>query len=129
MWEGWSGLVRSLLDAQRRGGGAGHARRALRCAIDIQRGLRVYNEQQSRDPIRARLGLHTGEATDDAERFFAESVVIAARIAAAASGGEILCSSLVMRLTESTGDFAFGAPQGVEADADLGSIYALDWRA
>jgi tetratricopeptide (TPR) repeat protein len=105
------------------------ARRALHCAIDIQRALRVYNEQQPRDPIRARLGLHTGEATDDAERFFAESVVVAARIAAAASGGEILCSSLVMRLTESTGDFAFGAPQGVEADADLGSLYALDWRA
>ena len=37
-----------------------------------------------------RIGLHTGEALRDAEKFFGRTVILASRIAAQAGAGEIL---------------------------------------
>jgi len=83
------------------------ARRALRCAIAIQEALTVYNAERPDAPLRVRMGLHTGEATQEAGDFMGRSVIVAARIAAQAQGGEILVSPLVRELTESAGEFAF----------------------
>jgi class 3 adenylate cyclase len=38
------------------------ARRALECAIAIQQALSEHNEEHPDEPIRVRIGLHTGEA-------------------------------------------------------------------
>ena len=83
------------------------ARRALHCAIATQRGFAAYNEAHPEEPIRVRIGLHTGEAVKEAEDFFGKNVILAARIANQAQGGEILVSSLLKELTESTGDIQF----------------------
>ncbi|PYO40058.1 MAG: hypothetical protein DMD33_18940 [Gemmatimonadetes bacterium] len=53
------------------------------------------------------MGLHTGEATRELDDFIGRSVIVAARIAAEARGGEILISPVVRELTESAGEFSF----------------------
>ena len=52
--------------------------------------------------------MHTGEAIMEDGDLFGHSVVLAARIASQARGGEILVSSLVREIVESRGDLAFG---------------------
>jgi class 3 adenylate cyclase len=92
----------------------GSARTALQCAIDVQRDFARYNAAHPDEPIRVRIGLHTGEVLRDADKFFGRTVILAARIAARASGGEILMSSVVRQLSESLGDLRFGAPREEE---------------
>ncbi len=79
------------------------ARQAVLCAIAIQKALAA----EGGEPVRVRIGLHTGEAIKDADDFFGRNVIFAARIADEAQGGEILVSSLVKELTESGGEFQF----------------------
>ncbi|MEE9285691.1 MAG: AAA family ATPase, partial [Dehalococcoidia bacterium] len=64
------------------------ARKALECAVDIQRAFAERNES-AEEPIRVRIGLHTGEAIKEADDFFGKNVILAARIAGQAQGGEI----------------------------------------
>jgi len=90
------------------------ARRALACAIALQRGFAGYCERNPETPIRVRIGLHTGEAIKEADDFFGTTVIQAARIATHAAGGEILVSALLRELTESSGEFRFGDLRAVE---------------
>jgi class 3 adenylate cyclase len=71
-----------------------------------------------------RIGLHTGEAIQDADHFFGKTVILAARIASHAGGGEILVSSVVRELVESAGDIRFGTCREVTLKG-LAGIYAL----
>ena len=77
------------------------ARRALQCAISIQRAFSSHNRQQPEEPVRVRIGLHTGEFVQEMEDFFGRNVILASRIADQAQGGEILVSSLLKELTAS----------------------------
>jgi class 3 adenylate cyclase len=99
------------------------ARRALLAAAAIQRALAAVAPRQG-DPIRVRIGLHSGEAAGEADELFAKNVVLSARIAGAAEGGEILVSSLVKHLTESAGDFRFGPPRDL-ALAGLAGMHVV----
>ena len=56
-------------------------------------------------------------------------MILAARIAAQASGGEILVSSLLKQLTESSGDVHFGEPREVSLKGLSGShlVHAVEW--
>jgi class 3 adenylate cyclase len=102
------------------------ARRALRCALDIEREIgRTFNDPGS--PIKVRVGVHTGDVIRQADEFFGQAVNYAARVAAAASGGEIVASSLVRDLVSSDRDLQFGPPREVELKgiAGLQRIYPL----
>ena len=68
-----------------------------------------------------RIGLHTGEAIKEGEDFFGKSVILAARIASQARGEQILVSSLLKALVESSGEFAFEEGQEVELKGLAGS--------
>ena len=92
----------------------GSARRALQCAVGIQQALRDHGERHPDEATQVRIGLHTGEAIKEGDDFFGTHVALAARIAAAASGGEILVSALLKELTEAAGDVAFGAEREVQ---------------
>lgn len=96
----------------------GSARQGLLCAVAIQRAFAKHNATRPPEPIRVRIGVHTGEALKDADKFFGKTVILTARIAAAAKGGEILASAIVRELTASTGDLHFGA----ERDENLKGI-------
>jgi class 3 adenylate cyclase len=106
------------------------ARAGLLCAIAIQRALAAYSEAHPDEPIRVRIGLHTGEALKDADKFFGKTVILAARIAAQAKGGEILASSLLVQLTESTGDLNFGKAREVDLKglSERQRVHAVEWE-
>jgi len=107
------------------------ARRALQCAIAIQRRLAAYNLDHGEAPLRVRIGLHTGEVIQEAEDFFGKTVILAARIAAQAAGGEVLVSTLVRELTDSDGDLHFGAERRVELKGLRGAytLHPAAWSA
>jgi class 3 adenylate cyclase len=104
------------------------ARTALGCAAEMQRALADRNDG-AEEPIKVRIGLHTGEAIKEGEDFFGKHVILAARIAGQASGGEILVSSLLKELTESAGDVEFGEGREVELKGLVGThrVYEVAW--
>jgi class 3 adenylate cyclase/ketosteroid isomerase-like protein len=90
------------------------ARRAVACAQAIQQAIEVAFEQAS-PPIRIRVGIHTGDALQEADHFFGSTVHYAARVASHAVGGEILVSSLVRDLvTSGASNFSFLESREVE---------------
>lgn len=101
------------------------ARRAVDCAIAVQ--------QQVADiagPIRVRMGLHTGEPTRHADDFYGRDVSYAARLGAAAVGGEILVSSLVKSLVEPSGSVKFDGPRELELKGFDGPqpVFTVVWQ-
>jgi class 3 adenylate cyclase len=90
------------------------ARRAIQCARAIQTAIANDLGKHPDGPIRVRIGLHTGEAIREESDFYGRNVVVAARIAAQALGGEILASGVVKQLSESAGDVEFEAAREVE---------------
>ena len=83
------------------------ARRALLCAIAIQRAFKSYRAQHPDNPLRISIGLHTGEAIKERGDFYGKTVIMASRIGAKAAGDEILVSDTLKTLTESAGDLRF----------------------
>jgi class 3 adenylate cyclase len=90
------------------------ARRAIECARAIQGAIARAFDDHPDGPIRVRIGLHTGEAIREESDFYGKNVVIAARIADEAGGGEILASAVVKQLAESAGDVSFEDVREVE---------------
>ena len=88
------------------------ATKALECAIAMQRAFAAHNESADARPstgsgraevIRIRIGLNAGEPIaeedpDGRSDLFGTAVILAARIAAKAEGGEILTSDTVRGL-------------------------------
>jgi class 3 adenylate cyclase len=104
------------------------ARDAVRCAIGIQ--FALAEMESNAHELRVRIGLHTGEPVREVDDFYGKAVILAARIASEARGSEILVSSLVRDLTESTGEFRFEAPTDAELKG-LSGMYRLSavrWR-
>ncbi len=66
---------------------------ALECAIEVQRAFAVRAAEGAEDAMRIRMGLHAGEVIAEEGDFFGKNVILAARIAGKALGGEILVSS------------------------------------
>jgi class 3 adenylate cyclase len=85
------------------------ARRAALCAIAAQRSFAAYCESHPDLPIRVRMGLHVGEAINESSDYFGKAVILAARIAALAQGGQILVSSTLHDLAANAGDLRFEA--------------------
>jgi class 3 adenylate cyclase len=86
------------------------AHSALRCAIEVERAFagRPADETHA---FRIRIGAHTGFVIADADDFYGRNVVLAARIADKAAGGEILVSEAAKQYTESDPGFRF-EPRG-----------------
>lgn len=82
------------------------ARRAVGCAVDIQKALEKESRSSS-NGLRVRMGLNAGEAIHEGDDLFGAAVNAAARIAAAAGGGEILVSEVVKALAGRVPDVDF----------------------
>ena len=104
-------------------------RRALQCAISIQRSFAAYSEEHPEYPVRVRIGLHAGEVVREADDFYGRNVILALRIADQANGGQILVSSLLKELTDSAGDLEFGTGQDVKLKGLSGTtrIFPVIW--
>jgi class 3 adenylate cyclase len=97
------------------------ARRAVQCARAIQLAIDSELGDRADAPIRLRIGLHTGEAIKEEADFYGKNIVLAARIADRAGGGEILASAVVKQLTESAGDLHFENERELELDGLAGT--------
>ena len=82
-------------------------RRALACAIGIQRELDSFNRGRPGSPLRIRIGLNTGEVSWQGDQLSGEAVHAAARVCAAASGGQILVSDVTRQLAGTIADVSF----------------------
>jgi predicted ATPase/class 3 adenylate cyclase len=72
---------------------------AVRAAIDAQRALRSEPWPNAIE-LRARMGLHTGAASEREGSFFGPPVNRAARIMSTAHGGQVLVSQVTTRLVD-----------------------------
>jgi class 3 adenylate cyclase len=101
---------------------------AVACAVAIQRAL-AQRVEAGGEPIRVRMGLHTGEAIRERDDFFGRNVVVAARIAAQARGGEVLVSAPVRELANGAGDIAFGEARELTLKGLQGTypVHPVDW--
>jgi len=83
------------------------ARAALGFAVAVQKAMARWSVQNPDKPLRVRMGIHTGEPIKEGDTFFGLTVILAARIAAQAAGGQILVSQIVKELVEGVDEFAF----------------------
>src|SRR5436190_11676207 len=82
-------------------------RRALACAIGIQRALDAFNLNRVGAALRVRIGLNTGEVASQDGQLSGEAVHAAARVCAEASGGQILVSDVTRQLAGTVADVTF----------------------
>jgi class 3 adenylate cyclase len=104
------------------------AKKGLDCAIAIQRAFAAHNASDGQH-VKVRIGLHAGEAIKEGDDFYGKNVIMASRVAGKAVGGEILVSSLLRSLVESSvGASMFGEPREVELKGLAGThtLYSVE---
>jgi predicted ATPase/class 3 adenylate cyclase len=94
------------------------APRAIAAGVAAQRALDV-EEWDGGEPVRVRMGIHSGEGTISGETYVGIDVHRVARIASAGHGGQVLISAATRLLAEST------LPEGVTL-RDLGEYRLKD---
>jgi predicted ATPase/class 3 adenylate cyclase len=94
------------------------APRAVAAAVAAQRAL-ASEHSTSADPVRVRMGLHSGEGSVSGDSYVGIDVHRVARIANAGHGGQVLLSAATRMLAEA------GLPDGV-AVRDLGEFRLKD---
>jgi adenylate cyclase len=87
-------------------------------------------QQDVAGSVRIRVGVHTGEVIAEGGDIFGRHVMLAARVAGHAHGGEILVSSLVREIASARGDLQFGEPRTVELKGLEGEhgVFPLVWE-
>ncbi len=105
--------------------------RALQCATVIQTQCAEYSRRHPETPVRVRIGLHCGTPIKEGDRFFGITVILAARIAAQAEGGEVLVSDDLRAALALDAGFAFAATRAAELKGLSGThrMHVLDWKA
>ena len=114
----------------------GSATRAVECAIAMQRafageaGTSPIQSGPGDGKVRIRIGLNAGEPIAEVEDLFGTAVIMASRIAAEASGGQILASNVV-KLLAAGKTFRF-SPRGeasLRGFDDPVELFEVDWAA
>jgi class 3 adenylate cyclase/tetratricopeptide (TPR) repeat protein len=88
------------------------ARAGLLCAVRMQQAVDQQGHNHA-DPIAIRIGMGAGEVTETDGDYFGDPVIAAARLCAAANGGQILATAVVPAVA--------GRHPGVEL-VDVGSL-------
>jgi adenylate cyclase len=107
--------------------------KALRCAIEVQRSFAARADEE--DALRVRMGLHAGEVIAEEGDFFGKNVILAARIAGKANGGEILVSSSLKEATseaaeDSAAELTFDEGRELELKGLAGThrVFRAEWE-
>ena len=74
------------------------ARKAVSCAVEIQKELEEFNRQNPDRQLKVRIGVNLGEVIKEEDDYFGTAVVVAARIMNEAAGGQILVSDLLRKV-------------------------------
>ena len=107
----------------------GSAQKALECATGIQRAFAAAGSGMAAESLSVRVGVNAGEPIEEENDLFGASVIAAARIAARASGGEVLVSDVVRQLVAGKGFLFTGRGEEVlRGFDDPVRLYELNWR-
>jgi class 3 adenylate cyclase len=103
----------------------GSVTKAVECAVALQRAF----AGREGEPLSVRVGLNAGEPIEEEGDLFGATVILAARIAAKAEGGEILVANAVRELCSGKG-FLFAdrgdfVAKGFEEPV---RVYEVRWR-
>ena len=103
----------------------GSVTKAVECAVALQRAFADHEGE----PLNVRVGLNAGEPIEEERDLFGATVILAARIAAKADGGEILVADTVRGLCSGKG-FLFAdrgefVAKGFEEPV---RVYEVRWR-
>ncbi len=103
--------------------------KAVACAVALQKAFAERNEGAD-EPMHIRIGLNAGEPIEEDGDLFGATVILAARLAAKADGGEILVSDVVRGLCSGKG-FLFAdrgdfVAKGFEEPV---RIYDVSWQS
>lgn len=103
--------------------------KALRCSLDVQRALGGDTERWN--GIRVRIGAHAGTSVRRGHDLFGLDVVMAARIADLARGGEILVSAALRDSVADADGFSFATGREVRLKGitDAQTVHALEMPA
>jgi adenylate cyclase len=98
---------------------------AAACAVAIQRAV---SAGWAGVPVAMRIGMHSGNAKTEAGDFFGRTVVVAARVASAAAGGEILASQAVQKRLD--GAVPLGASRSLSLKGLVGhqTVFPVLWK-
>jgi class 3 adenylate cyclase len=99
------------------------ARQAILAAVDIQQAAARHRAEHPSERIELRIGLHTGETVESDGDVFGQNVILAVRIADAASPGDVLVSGLTHDLTAAAGDLSFSPGEEVSLKG-----FSVPWR-
>jgi class 3 adenylate cyclase/pimeloyl-ACP methyl ester carboxylesterase len=102
--------------------------RGVECAIALQKAIAERNAT-TEEPLNVRVGLNAGEPIEEDGDLFGETVILAARIAASAQGGEILSSMVVRELCAGKGfPFADRGEHVMKGFEDAVRVFEISWR-
>ena len=103
--------------------------RALDCAVAMQQAITRHN-RRSDEPLVIRVGVGTGDATEEDGDYFGEPVVEASRLCAAAAGSQILTSDVVRALSRRSGhSFRSVGELELKGLPEPVSAYEVEWAA
>jgi class 3 adenylate cyclase len=102
--------------------------RALECAMAIQKAFTARNEA-SADGLKIKCGLSAGEPIAEEDDLFGSSVILAARIADQARGGEVVLANVVRELAAGRGFlFADRGEVALRGFEDPTHLFELKWE-
>ena len=108
------------------------ARKAVSCAVEIQKELQGFNLQNPDRQLKVRIGVNLGEVIKEEDDYFGTAVVKAARIMDEAAGGQLLVSELLRNVAfgptdigHEYSDFGKRTLKGFEGQEQ---IFEVIWR-
>ena len=106
------------------------ARSGVACAVAVQRELERFNTENSDSMPAVRIGLSVGEPLREEQDLFGGSIARAARVSAAAEGGQVLVCPIVHALVAGTGDFDIKEAGKYELKGISGTqiLSEINWR-
>jgi class 3 adenylate cyclase/tetratricopeptide (TPR) repeat protein len=107
------------------------ARKAVECAVAVQRALSEHNRRNPDRPVKVRIGLHTGEAIRAGNDLFGTNVDAAARIMAKGGAEQILVSDILKSVLGSSREFGFKDRRRVSLRGfpDRWRLWEVTWRS
>ncbi|MDI6099874.1 adenylate/guanylate cyclase domain-containing protein [Actinoplanes sp. NEAU-A12] len=106
-----------------------HADAAVAACVEAQRRLASYDWPRPDAVPRVRIGLHTGRAVPVGQEYASAEVHRAARVSAAAHGGQVLCSEATALAVTAAYAATSGGSAGAAAAATLATVDLLDLGA
>lgn len=104
------------------------AQKALDCAVALARAFDQHNARSPEAPLHVRVGLNAGEPIAEEGDLFGSAVILAARIAGTASGGQVLVANVVRELVAGKGFlFADRGETSLRGFEDPVRLYELRW--